>query len=227
MTRFLLLLTLFFSLPVFSQGDLSLNAEQDTIELKSVDVLTKKPKLKTISFGKLRDTGTDPLSYFSGSYPYYLIEDIPYGTLKGFTFYFYGNNVLSIKEYRGIKHDFITATDYKLSLYEVSSDNKIGKEIAVFPLTIEEHKSDGIRKFNLDVSHLNLTSSRFFVRLEMITKQDCKECFYYYPLLVECEKKLIFHPKKEEIVVRDGIQEIQPILYRRLFVDIKTLTRDY
>ena len=85
---------------------------QDTIKLKEVVINNKnKPKLKTVSFGKLRDTGTDPLSYFSGSYPYYLIEDIPYGTLKGFTFYFYGNNVLSIKEHRGIKHDFITATD--------------------------------------------------------------------------------------------------------------------
>ncbi len=229
MPRFLLLLALLFSMPVFSQGNLSLNAEQDTtIQLKNILIEKgiKKPKIKKIKIGKHIMTH---YSFFSDDQFYYLTDSIPDGYLQQITLFFSEQAIkpkIGVRDYSTFK---VHKTEFEITFYEVGDGCSLGSKVNIdpIPITLEESTNDRLKKIELNLAQYDFETSRFFICLKRITKIDASEIdtYYHAPVLYDTRDNYHYITDKTNEVYKKQKQICDSCFGLRM--DIKTLTRDY
>ena len=227
MTRFLLLLLLFFSLPVFSQDDLSLNTVQDTINLKDVLIEKglKKPKLKKIKIGdKHHAFSSSPLSF--AQYPvFFLTDSLPEGIIESLSLGFEPTTLKYSEANRFFKKAF--ETEFEITLYEVGDDYSVGNKVNNEPIIVkvEESKTYGLKKVNLDLTSYNFKANRFYITVKKTTPITCDECYYFAPELYQTTSGNHFIAEK----INKVYAKSEPYCYNclGLRMQVKTLTKDY
>lgn len=201
---------------------------KDTIKLSEIHVkedLSKKPKIKTIDYGKKKPYyGTNYSLFYTETRPlYYLIDDLPYGVLQEITIPF-GLITKSVDKNEGSAGKIhVNLTEYELTLYEADADGA-GRKINTTPIKIVLKEGSSFKKdIKVNVSNLNFKTNSFYIFLEKKTDTSCYECGYYAPVSYKTVQPAYFGN-----VNNTGAVELTPSKYfYNLGIKVKTLTRQY
>ncbi len=121
----------------------------------------------------------------------------------------------------------IEKTEFEVTLFEIGDDYRVGPKINSEPIHInlQETKSYRVKKIKLDLTPYNIKTKQFYIYLKKKTETNCKECYYYAPVLYKTRdgyhyiynnSNRVYTKPDKACVFCYGLQMI-----------IKTLTQDY
>lgn len=197
----------------------------DSITLNEVTVknkILKKPKIKNINCGTDSKYLNSKL-YFTDASIYYLIHNIPLGTLQEITITFSEickNPPIGHRDYKTFK---INKTEFELNIYEALDNDSIGSKINPDPISIviPETRKDDLIKINLSISDLKLETDKFYIQLKRTTDIGNPDLYFYALLLYRTDDRAIHKTADTEI------GEIDRWFNAGLKINLKTLTSEY